>query len=104
LLIEKNLPFLTPFIPSKPSSTTHRGKGMTQSDTGTTLVKLRKMIDSIYKEEMLHIQSKHSVAVAQIISIPFIYKKTLIDTDLILKEINKKIHIHNKCPHKWAFK
>lgn len=42
---------------------------MTQSDTGTTLVKLRKMIESMQKEEMRQIQSTHSDALAQIVSI-----------------------------------
>jgi hypothetical protein len=42
---------------------------MTQSDTGTTLVKLRKMIESMQKEEMLQIQSTHSDALAQIVAI-----------------------------------
>jgi hypothetical protein len=42
---------------------------MTQSDTGTTLVKLRKMIESMQKEEMRQIQSTHADALAQIVSI-----------------------------------
>ena len=42
---------------------------MTQSETGTTLVKLRKMIESMQKEEMRQIQSTHSDALAQIVSI-----------------------------------
>ena len=42
---------------------------MTQSDTGTTLVKLRKMIESMQKEEMRQIQSTHSDALSQIVSI-----------------------------------
>ena len=42
---------------------------MTQSDTGTTLVKLRKMIESMQKEETRQIQSTHSDALAQIVSI-----------------------------------
>jgi hypothetical protein len=42
---------------------------MTQSETGSTLVKLRKMIESMQKEEMRQIQSTHSQALAQIVSI-----------------------------------
>jgi hypothetical protein len=42
---------------------------MTQSETGTTLVKLRKMIESMQKEEMRQIQSTQSDALAQIVSI-----------------------------------
>lgn len=42
---------------------------MTQSDTGTTLVKLRKMIESMQKEEMRQIQSTHADALSQIVSI-----------------------------------
>ena len=42
---------------------------MTQSETGSTLVKLRKMIESMQKEEMRQIQSTHSDALAQIVSI-----------------------------------
>ena len=42
---------------------------MTQSETGTTMVKLRKMIESMQKEEMRQIQSTHSDALAQIVSI-----------------------------------
>ena len=42
---------------------------MTQSETGTTLSKLRKMIESMQKEEMRQIQSTHSDALGQIVSI-----------------------------------
>lgn len=42
---------------------------MTQSDTGTTLTKLRLMIESMQKEEMRQIQSTHSEALSQIVSI-----------------------------------
>jgi hypothetical protein len=42
---------------------------MTQIETGTTLVKLRKMIESMQKEEMRQIQSTHSDALGQIVSI-----------------------------------
>ena len=42
---------------------------MTQSDTGTTLVKLRKMIESMQKEEMRQIQSTHADALSQIVAI-----------------------------------
>ncbi len=42
---------------------------MTQSDTGTTLVKLRKMIESMQKEEMVQVQRMNADALAQIVSI-----------------------------------
>jgi len=42
---------------------------MTQSETGTTWVKSRKMIESMQKEEMRQIQSIHSDALGQIVSI-----------------------------------
>ena len=42
---------------------------MTQSDTGTTLTKLRRMIESMQKEEMRQIQSTHADALSQIVSI-----------------------------------
>ena len=42
---------------------------MTQSDTGTTLTKLRRMIESLQKEEMRQIQSSNADALAQIVSI-----------------------------------
>lgn len=42
---------------------------MTQSDTGTTLVKLRKMIESMQKEEMVQVQRMNADALAQIVAI-----------------------------------
>ena len=42
---------------------------MTQSDTGTTLTKLRRMIESMQKEEMVKVQRMNSDALAQIVSI-----------------------------------
>ena len=42
---------------------------MTQSETGTTLVKLRKMIESLQKEEMVQIQHMNADALAQIVAI-----------------------------------
>ena len=42
---------------------------MTQSETGTTLVKLRKMIESMQKEEMVQVQRMNADALAQIVSI-----------------------------------
>ena len=42
---------------------------MTQSDTGTTLTKLRRMIESMQKEEMVQVQRMNSDALAQIVSI-----------------------------------
>ena len=42
---------------------------MTQSETGTTLVKLRKMIESMQKEEMVQVQRMNADALAQIVAI-----------------------------------
>ena len=42
---------------------------MTQSETGSTLVKLRKMIESMQKEEMVQVQRMNADALAQIVSI-----------------------------------
>ena len=42
---------------------------MTQSETGTTLVKLRKMIESMQKEEMVQVQRMNADALSQIVSI-----------------------------------
>ena len=42
---------------------------MTQSDTGTTLTKLRRMIESMQKEEMVQVQRMNADALAQIVSI-----------------------------------
>jgi hypothetical protein len=42
---------------------------MTQTDTGATLNKLRKMIQTLQKEEMVQMQRTHSDALAQIVSI-----------------------------------
>ena len=37
---------------------------MTQSDTGTTLTKLRRMIESMQKEEMVQVQRMNSDALS----------------------------------------
>ncbi len=42
---------------------------MTQTDTGATLNKLRKMIQTLKREEMVQMQRTHSDALAQIVSI-----------------------------------
>jgi hypothetical protein len=42
---------------------------MKQSETGSTLVKLRKMIESMQKEEMFQVQLMNADALAQIVSI-----------------------------------
>ena len=42
---------------------------MTQSETGSTLVKLRKMIESMHKEEMVQVQRMNADALTQIVSI-----------------------------------
>ena len=42
---------------------------MKQSETGSTLVKLRKMIESMQKEEMVQVQRMNADALAQIVSI-----------------------------------
>ena len=42
---------------------------MTQSETGSTLVKLRKMIESMQKEEMVQVQRMNADALTQIVSI-----------------------------------
>ena len=42
---------------------------MTQNDSASTLLKLRKMIESLQKEEMRQIQSSNADALAQIVSI-----------------------------------
>ena len=42
---------------------------MTQTDTGATLNKLRKMIQTLQREEMVQMQRTHSDALAQIVSI-----------------------------------
>ena len=42
---------------------------MTQNDSPSTLLKLRKMIESLQKEEMRQIQSSNADALAQIVSI-----------------------------------
>lgn len=42
---------------------------MKHNDTGTTLTKLRKMIESLQKEEMVQIQHMNADALAQIVSI-----------------------------------
>ena len=42
---------------------------MTQSETGTTLTKLRRMIESMQKEEMVQVQRMNADALAQIVSI-----------------------------------
>jgi hypothetical protein len=42
---------------------------MTQTDTGATLNKLRKMILALQREEMVQMQRTHSDALAQIVSI-----------------------------------
>jgi hypothetical protein len=42
---------------------------MTQSDTGTTLTKLRRMIESMQKEEMVQVQRMNADALAQIVAI-----------------------------------
>ena len=42
---------------------------MTQTDTGATLNKLRKMIQTLQREEMIPIQRTHSDVLAQITSL-----------------------------------
>jgi hypothetical protein len=42
---------------------------MTQTDTGATLNKLRKMIQTLQREEMVQMQRTHSDALGQIVSI-----------------------------------
>ena len=42
---------------------------MKHNDTGITLVKLRKMIESLQKEEMVQIQHMNADALAQIVAI-----------------------------------
>ena len=42
---------------------------MTQTDSGATLIKLRKMIQTLQREEMVQMQRTHSDALAQIVSI-----------------------------------
>ena len=42
---------------------------MTQTDTAATLNKLRKMIQTLQREEMVQMQRTHSDALAQIVSI-----------------------------------
>ena len=42
---------------------------MTQNDSPSTLLKLRKMIESLQKEEMRQIQSSNADALAEIVSI-----------------------------------
>ena len=42
---------------------------MTQTDSGATLNKLRKMIQTLQREEMVQMQRTHSDALAQIVSI-----------------------------------
>ena len=42
---------------------------MTQNDSASTLLKLRKMIESLQKEEMRQIQSSNADALAEIVSI-----------------------------------
>ena len=42
---------------------------MTQTDTGATLNKLRKMIQTLQREEMVQIQRAHSDVLAQITSL-----------------------------------
>ena len=42
---------------------------MKQSETGSTLLKLRKMIESMQKEEMFQVQRMNADALAQIVSI-----------------------------------
>jgi hypothetical protein len=42
---------------------------MKQNDTGTTLTKLRKMIESMQKEEMVQVQHMNADALAQIVAI-----------------------------------
>jgi hypothetical protein len=42
---------------------------MTQTESRNTLLKLRKMIESLQKEEMIQIQSSNAEALSQIVSI-----------------------------------
>ena len=42
---------------------------MTQSDTGMTIAKVQKILISLQKEEMRQIQSTHTDALSQIVSI-----------------------------------
>ncbi len=42
---------------------------MTQTDSGATLNKLRKMIQALQREEMVQMQRTHSDALGQIVSI-----------------------------------
>ena len=42
---------------------------MKHNDTGTTLTKLRRMIESLQKEEMVQIQHMNADALAQIVAI-----------------------------------
>ena len=42
---------------------------MTQNDSASTQIKLRKMIESLQKQEMRQIQSSNADALAQIVSI-----------------------------------
>ena len=49
---------------------------MSQTDTGATLNKLRKMIQTLQREEMVQMQRTHSDALAQIVSIARQYDLT----------------------------
>ena len=49
---------------------------MTKADTGATLNKLRKMIQTLQREEMVQMQRTHSDALAQIVSIARQYDLT----------------------------
>ena len=71
---------------------------MTQTDTGATLNKLRKMIQTLQREEMVQIQRTHSDVLAQITSLARQHDLTAehISFALSVRQPKEKIRVPRK--------
>ena len=71
---------------------------MTQTDTGATLNKLRKMIQTLQREEMVQIQRAHSDVLAQITSLARQHDLTAehISFALSVRQPKEKIRVPRK--------